>query len=169
MAMMTSPAATARTRVALLAAAVVLLDQASKALAGGDPAGGLLHPVANPEFALGVASASTPVMVALMALGLAAAMAWGLREVSRGRAPAWAVGVLLGGALANLADRALLGAVRDFLVLGGVVVVNLADVAVLAGLAACIAASRRAPCHEVAHSALRASGSSPVPAAQSSS
>jgi hypothetical protein len=41
--------------------------------------------------------------------------------------------VLVGGALSNLVDRLLLGAVRDFLAVAHVVV-NLADLAVLAGL-----------------------------------
>lgn len=105
----------------LVAAAVLVLDLGTKALFPGD---------SNPEFALGAASAPGWVMVALMALvallGLLAARRW--------HAPAWAAGLALGGAIANLADRLVYGQVRDFIPLGQVIVFNLADVAIVAGL-----------------------------------
>lgn len=57
-----------------------------------------------------------------------------LPRVRSGAVSAGTAGALLGGAVSNLVDRVLFGAVRDFLVLGPVVA-NLADLAVLAGLA----------------------------------
>jgi lipoprotein signal peptidase len=118
---------------AVIGACTIATDQASKAAVQLLPATGILHPLVNPEFTLGVASASRPVTLVLMGLGIAAAAVTGLRASARGVVPAAAVGLLVAGAASNFLDRVFLDAVRDFLVIG-TVVVNLADLAVLAGL-----------------------------------
>jgi signal peptidase II len=50
------------------------------------------------------------------------------------RAPLWALGVLLGGALGNLYDRMLFEGVRDFVDLGWWPVFNIADVEIVIGV-----------------------------------
>ncbi len=55
-----------------------------------------------------------------------------------GRLPAWPVALTVAGAVSNLVDRAVLGSVRDFLVVGSVVI-NVADVAVIIGLVTAVA------------------------------
>src|SRR5687768_8824587 len=113
------------------AALVLLLDQGTKAAAhGGGLAGRPLH---NPELSLGLAGGPPAVLVLAMAAGLVWAVVQGLRWHAAGRLPGWALAAVVGGSAANLLDRAALGAVRDFLVVGPVVV-NLADAAVLAGV-----------------------------------
>jgi lipoprotein signal peptidase len=119
-------------------AAVTVVDLAIKyAVATSIPAGqqrGPLAPVTNPEFTLGIAGAHHAIMVALMALGIAAAIAVAIPLLARGRVAATAAGLTLGGALANTVDRAVNGAVQDYLVVGHVVL-NLADAAVVIGMA----------------------------------
>ncbi len=68
-----------------------------------------------------------------MAAGIALIAAYGIRLLGRGLLPAWIPGLVVGGALSNASDRLLLGSVRDFLTIGHLAV-NLADLAVLAGL-----------------------------------
>jgi len=123
--------------VTLIGLATVIADQATKLAAqhtASGQHGGAVVPVRNPEFSLGIAHASLPVMVALMAFGIAAVGAYLLRLTIRGQVPAWAIGLLLGGAISNLADRVASGSVRDFLATPWIIL-NLADVAVAAGLA----------------------------------
>jgi lipoprotein signal peptidase len=132
-------------RAAWFALAVVGLDQLTKLTATLVAAGqtsGLLVPVQNPQFSLGVAAASPPVMVLVMAVGIVAAGGYILRTATRGRLPAWVPGLLIGGAGSNLADRLLLGSVRDFLAIPWAIV-NLADLAVLAAIVAILAHRRR--------------------------
>lgn len=66
-------------------------------------------------------------------LGTVAFGAYVVWQALRGRLPAWVPGLLLGGAVSNLADRLVLGAVRDFIT-SSWVVWNLADLAVLVGI-----------------------------------
>lgn len=56
-----------------------------------------------------------------------------------------ALGLVLGGGLANLVERVLFGRVTDLLVLGELTAINLADLAILAGLAFLLFSRRRAP------------------------
>jgi signal peptidase II len=53
---------------------------------------------------------------------------------AQGRVSPLPAGLILGGAVGNTIDRAVSGAVHDFLAIGQVVVINVADVAVVAGL-----------------------------------
>jgi signal peptidase II len=77
-------------------------------------------------------------MLILMAVALVIGAIVAVRRVRLQGAPAWAAGLIIGGAAANLLDRAVHGAVQDFIVIGPVVV-NLADLAVLVGLAGIVA------------------------------
>ena len=126
----------AQRRGVTLAVGVVLADQASK-LAAELLAGGRRHgpvvPLRNPSFSLGLATATRPLMVLAMAAGIALAAGYWRRAAGRRSLPGWIPALVVGGAASNLLDRLLLGAVRDFLAIVHLVV-NLADLAVLAGL-----------------------------------
>ncbi len=130
------PTRTTVRRAAFVGLVAVIADQATKLaatiIATGHRSGAVV-PVRNHEFSLGVAHASLPVMVLAMAVGIVGLGGYLLRATIRGQVPAWATGLLLGGAISNLADRALSGSVRDFLATPWVVL-NLADLAVVAGL-----------------------------------
>jgi signal peptidase II len=124
---------------ALIAGTLVVagVDLASKATAPllADIAPRRVQPMTNSDLSLGAATAAPPVLVLLMAVGLLLALVVVAGLVRRGRVSVTGGSLLLGGALGNLVDRAATGAVHDFLVVGPVVL-NLADVAVLAGVLA---------------------------------
>jgi lipoprotein signal peptidase len=123
--------------VAAIAFGVVLIDGVSKAsasyLASLNYANGIIIPVQNPDFSLGVATAALPIVLVLASLGIIAFGGYTAREATLGTVPIWVPGLLIGGALGNLADRLLFGAVHDWLNLGKVVI-NFADLAVLVGI-----------------------------------
>ena len=123
------------TPVAWFSAAVIAVDQVTKAAASmaGPGSVDFIHPVRNNALSLQVADASRGVEVLLMTLGVIAATLLARHWVRARQTPAWAAALVIGGAASNLADRAIIGAVRDFLAVGPVVL-NLADLAVLAGL-----------------------------------
>jgi lipoprotein signal peptidase len=126
----------AQRRSTTLALLVVGLDQATKLgveLFTGGHRHGLLVPVRNDDFSLGLVGAPTPIELLAMAAGIALIVVYGLRLLDRGLLPAWIPGLVVGGALSNGTDRLLLGSVRDFLAIGHLAV-NLADLTVLAGL-----------------------------------
>lgn len=130
---------------ALFAVATVLVDQVSKAVATGLAAGhtsGAIVPLPNPELSLGLARASVPVTVVACALGIVAFGGYAVLAALDGRLRAWVPGFLVGGALSNLLDRVVVGAVRDFLATPWVIV-NVADVAVVAGVLGFLAARGR--------------------------
>jgi lipoprotein signal peptidase len=119
-----------------LAAGVVLADQATKLAAellAGRHRYGPLVPLRNPRFSLALATATRPLMLLAMAAGIVLAAGYGIRAAERGGLPGWIPALVVGGALANLLDRLLLGVVRDFLAIAHLVV-NLAALAVLAGV-----------------------------------
>jgi lipoprotein signal peptidase len=131
-------------QLCVAAVAVVGLDAVSKlvaALANGQQRGPVV-PVHNPQFSLGVASASLTVELALMLAGIVAASLYLLPRVRDGRISGWIAGLLLGGALSNLVDRALTGAVHDFVATPWVVF-NAADIAVVGGTVAVAASALR--------------------------
>ena len=83
-----------------LGLAVVGLDQATKlaaTLAAVGQTSGLVVPVHNPHFSLGLAGAPLPVMALLMAAGILAAGGYSLHAAHRRRLPAWVPGLLVGG------------------------------------------------------------------------
>jgi signal peptidase II len=117
---------------------VVVADQWSKAVVthpfGGRTTGAVL-PIRNPGLLSGVGAGgrfAVGTVAVAMVIGFGAVI---INRVRQGRLAAWAAGLLLGGAVANLVDRVALGCVRDFLVVGRMVV-NLADIAILIGIAA---------------------------------
>lgn len=121
---------------------VVVLDQAAKALVernlvpGEDVA--VLGPIEltlshNSGVAFGLASGGGTRLVLLTALALAVIGFLFWRDPTR--PGMWvAVGLLAGGALGNLADRVRADAVTDYVQIGSWPAVNLADVAVTAGV-----------------------------------
>ena len=122
------------------AAVAVLADQGSKALAARLPAGGLHLGVhrAGLERVLNARGSvlATPLRwaIALWVAGVAGA---GL-ALAQGRLDAVGVigiGLALGGATSNLADRVLRGAVVDFIALRFWPTFNVADAAMVAGWA----------------------------------
>lgn len=80
------------------------------------------------------------IVLALFAVVASAALwAW-LAAAGTGRLMAWALGLIIGGALANGLDRVLIGGVADFFSLHAFgfywYVFNIADVAIVAGVVA---------------------------------
>jgi lipoprotein signal peptidase len=128
--------AAARHRSLLLAAGVILADQATKLgaelLASGQRHGPLV-PVRNPHFSLGLAATTRPLVLLAMAAGITLVAAYGIRATGHHGLPGWIPALVIGGAVSNLLDRLLLGAVRDFLAIADIVI-NIADLAVLAGV-----------------------------------
>jgi signal peptidase II len=97
--------------------------------------GGAIVPLRNPEFSLGLASASIPITILLCVLGIVTFGGHVVGAALQGRQPSWVAALVVGGALSNLIDRLTGGSVRDFLAAPWIVF-NVADVAVVAGLCA---------------------------------
>ena len=110
----------------------VVVDQGTKLWAGTSTDGvEVLH---NPRYALGVlGGGSVPVVIlgTVVVLGVFAAVVVPL--AFRYGMPAWIPGLVLGGALSNLIDRARFGSVRDFITTRWAIV-NVADLFVVAGV-----------------------------------
>ena len=126
-------------RTITIAASVLAIDAISKVaarlLAARDYGHGIILPIQNPDFSLGLASAPHPTMLILSTVGIVLFGSYTAWAVTRRAVPAWVPGLLIGGAAGNLSDRVLFGAVHDWLDLGRVII-NLADVSVLVGLLA---------------------------------
>lgn len=128
----------------IIAAGVAVLDQVTKTAAlvwlPGRPVtllgGGIrLTLTRNPGSAFGLL---VPFWMAIvLTLVVLVAMAWYVyrqrASLPPGRAPA--LGLVLGGAVGNLADRLRFGSVTDFIDLRVWPVFNLADIAITAGVA----------------------------------
>ena len=121
-------AARVRAGVGLVAGA----DQATKLASSRLDAVPGISPLRNPSSGLALVDAGRWATAGLMLLGVVLAASW-LLPRAHGRRTAFAAALLLGGAVGNLVDRLALGSVRDFLTIGPVVV-NLADLAIVAGL-----------------------------------
>ena len=122
------------TRLVIASAMVVVIDQVTKSLAQAGLLGtGWVEPVVNPDLALGLASGGSS---AELLLGVTLVVLVGLvlrRRLMSGRIGVLPAGLVVGGSLGNLLDRAVGGAVRDFIV-GPGVVLNIADMALLVGV-----------------------------------
>ncbi len=142
-------------RALLVALGVLAADQASKALVRARiPRGGeeavlpflTLVNTRNTGIAFGLLQDTGPLLllVALAALlGILAFFAY-----NAGRPKVWiAMGLLLGGALGNLLDRAVEGAVTDFIDLPAWPAFNLADVAITFGVLALLYVLEGPPRH----------------------
>lgn len=118
--------------LATTAAAVAAVDLMSKAWAvEKGPCCGFIDPATNDEAALGVFGAADWVLVLLSVTGLVW-LCW-FAERHRLRYRAWGLGLVVGGGAANTVDRSWNSAVTDFVVTGPILL-NLADVAIAAGL-----------------------------------
>jgi lipoprotein signal peptidase len=142
----TATAGSVAKRMTIFALGVVALDAGTKAAAlyvGSHHYGlGIILPLRNPDFSLGVASAAFPIMLAVSTLGILVFGGYAARAAARSSLPAWIPGLLIGGGVGNLVDRLFFGAVHDWFDLGKVVV-NLADVAIFVGLFGYFAALAR--------------------------
>lgn len=118
--------------VALVAGVDLSSKVAAPALAERMPL--VVPPVGNSALSLQLVDLARWTEVAVMAGLLLGLTVLGVRLVARQSVPVWAAALVLGGSLGNLLDRAVHGEVRDFLPIGQVVL-NLADLAVAAGLA----------------------------------
>lgn len=129
------------TRAALVLAAVIGLDQATKALMrSGIEVGGerdlvlgirLVH-TTNDGIAFGALS-GRPFVIVVVLLALGGLVGWFALHAAR----PWIwlpTGLLLGGALGNLVDRVRDGAVTDFVKLPAWPAFNLADTAITFGV-----------------------------------
>jgi lipoprotein signal peptidase len=121
-----------------IASTVVVIDQLAKA---GAPHlhSALVAPAHNPDYAFGSVGGSAPALIFGSVIVLAVFLAVIGRLASRfGVSPALAA-LVAGGMLGNTLDRIRFGSVRDFLVVPGGIV-NLADLAVAAGVISLIVA-----------------------------
>jgi lipoprotein signal peptidase len=120
-----------------MAVGVVFLDATTKILAGAlasrQLATAFIVPTQNRDFSLGVVSAPFPITSVMAGLGILCLGGYTMWQAHRRKVPGWVPGLLIGGAVANLLDRILFGAVHDWLYLPKVVL-NLADLAVLVGV-----------------------------------
>jgi signal peptidase II len=123
-------------RIALIGCLVIVIDQLTKQtavlIAQGRRSGPLV-PTTNHQFSLGVAGTGLTFTVVLAAMGIVAAGVYTWRLARQGGLPGWVPALLVGGAISNLLDRLLTGAVHDFIATPWVVF-NLADLAVLAAV-----------------------------------
>ena len=132
------------TRAALVIAAVLVVDQVTKALARDGVARGDEDPifpflklvnVRNDGVAFGLAAGGRTVVIVLISIALAGLLLFFV--LHRERPLAWLpVGLLLGGAVGNLIDRIAAGAVTDFLKLPKWPAFNVADIAITFGVLA---------------------------------
>ena len=134
--------------------AVVAIDQGSKALirsyvGRGDSVEVLpflnLANSRNRGVAFGLAGDVSPLLIGA-ALALLLGLLVFLASRARADAAVWLpAGLLIGGALGNLADRVRDGAVTDFIDLPLWATFNLADIAIVAGVALLVLLPERSP------------------------
>jgi signal peptidase II len=132
-------------RIALLiCGAVVAIDQGAKALVNGEVAhGDRVHvlpflAITNTEnrgIAFGLAGGASPALIGLTVVAVVGLLGFLLIQL-KGPGIWIAGGLLVGGALGNLADRVRDGGVTDFIDLPLWPTFNLADVAIVAGVIA---------------------------------
>ena len=121
-------------RLLAVAAVVAGIDLAVKALVltGGDCCGGLVVVYPNDRYLLDTGAGASAALAAFSVLALAAATRFAAHRPHR--ITGWAVGLVVGGGIANAIDRLLHGEVTDFINVANTWVINLADVATTAGL-----------------------------------
>lgn len=138
----------------LVCAAVIALDQASKAIVVSEIAVGeqvkilsfldLTHS-RNSGVAFGFADGVSPAIIGAGLLLLIGLIAYMGAHTSSGWAVWLAGGMLIGGAIANLVDRVTRGSVVDFIDLSFWPTFNLADVAIVIGVGLLVLAPLREP------------------------
>lgn len=138
-------------RALVVAGAVLAADQVAKQVAierlqGSSPAelplGFELEYVTNTGIAFGLLSGGKPLVIAITLIALALLALW--LTLAPERPWLWlAGGLLIGGALGNLADRLRDGAVVDFINPPSWPAFNLADIAITAGVVVLLLAQTR--------------------------
>lgn len=125
------------------ASLVVLGDAATKLVAVDwftehplDVGVAVLRPASTTALALGLGAGHPATHLAAVSASVLALVLFAARS---GLLPSpVGVGLVLGGGTANLADRILDGVVVDLVEIGGAVVVNLADLAIVVGAFVCL-------------------------------
>jgi signal peptidase II len=127
----------------LVAGAAVVADQLTKQVVGRtlalgervDIVGPLsIHHVQNSGIAFGLFSSSTSLVIAVTAVAVGAMLTFFARSGRRHPILPVALGLVLGGSIANLVDRVRLGHVTDFLDFVAWPAFNLADMFIVVGV-----------------------------------
>ncbi len=127
----------------LIAVAVVVLDQATKAMVRAALAPGERWPegwavsfshVTNSGAAFGLLRGQTTLLIVMTAFGLGAILLYYVMPPVRHRLLAPALGLVLGGATGNFIDRVRLGKVTDFVHFPHYPDFNVADSAITVGV-----------------------------------
>ena len=140
-------------------AAVVAIDQATKAATASLPCGPVVCPLSNDELLLGLGGRPALAPALAGCLGLLVLIVWARLTGTGSRSRRWVM-VCAGGIASNLADRVIGGGVRDFLSGPSGSVFNIADVAIAIGLVAC-AINALQPARTSASSTTRTGGGEP--------
>jgi signal peptidase II len=130
--------------LALVAGAAVVADQLTKQVVGRtlalgesvDIAGPFqIHHVQNSGIAFGLFSSRTSIVIGVTAVAVCAMLLFFARSGRRHPVLPVALGLVLGGSIANLIDRVRLGHVTDFLDFVAWPAFNLADTFIVVGVA----------------------------------
>ena len=142
----------------VIAGTAIVADQLTKAIVSaqlpiGDTAVSIgpfsIHHVQNTGIAFGLFADSTSAVIALTALAVGAMLVFFARTAQRHPLVPVALGLVIGGSVANLLDRVRLGHVTDFLDFAYWPAFNLADTFIVVGVAllfaSFVAADRASP------------------------
>ena len=130
--------------LAVVAAAAVVADQLTKQVVGRTLALGesvdilgpfSIHHVQNSGIAFGLFGSRTPIVIVVTAIAVCAMLVFFARSGRRHPVLPVALGLVLGGSIANLIDRVRLGHVTDFLDFVAWPAFNLADTFIVVGVA----------------------------------
>jgi signal peptidase II len=133
----------------IVAGAAVVADQLTKQVVGRtlglgesvDIVGPFsIHHVQNSGIAFGLFGSRTSIVIAVTAIAVGAMLFFFARSGRRHPVLPVALGLVLGGSIANLIDRVRLGHVTDFLDLDAWPAFNLADTFIVVGVAILFAA-----------------------------
>jgi signal peptidase II len=153
----------------LVAGAAVLADQLTKQVVGRTLALGesvdivgpfSIHHVQNSGIAFGLFGSRTSIVIVVTAVAVGAMLAFFAHSGRRHPVFPVALGLVLGGSIANLVDRVRLGHVTDFLDLVAWPAFNLADTFIVVGVAILFGALVLADRPQRMHGSRR--GSSPL-------
>jgi signal peptidase II len=130
--------------LAIVAVAAIVADQLTKQVVGRTLALGdsvdlvgpfSIHHVQNSGIAFGLFGSRTAIVIAVTAVAVGAMLVFFARSGRRHPVLPVALGLVLGGSVANLIDRVRLGHVTDFLDLVAWPAFNLADTFIVVGVA----------------------------------
>ena len=133
----------------VVAGMAVFADQLTKQVVGRTLALGesvdiigpfTVHHVQNSGIAFGLFGSRTEIVIAVTAIAVGAMLVFFARSGRRHPVLPVALGLVLGGSVANLVDRVRLGHVTDFLDLAAWPAFNLADTFIVVGVAALLLA-----------------------------